>query len=101
MQNSATARNATVLTIAGRFREKPAPTRRHGEATATLRRASIKTHPRIDEDVGHIDDEIDHDDRRGDQYDRSHRERVVAIERSFDEIAPYAWDPKSGFDVVR
>jgi hypothetical protein len=35
MQNSATASSAAALTIAGRFREKRAPTRRQGEATAT------------------------------------------------------------------
>ena len=48
---------------------------------------SVISHPRIDDGIKDIDEEIEDYGEYRDHHDRTHDERVVAVERCIDEIA--------------
>src|SRR5690348_9275868 len=51
---------------------------------------SVIAHPRIDDGIEDVDDEIEENGEDRDQDHRAHHQSVVAIERSFDKVAPDA-----------
>ena len=50
-------------------------------------RCSVIAHPRVDDGVEDVDDQVEDDGEDGDHHDRAHHQRVVAVERGIDEIA--------------
>src|SRR5438477_5199997 len=62
---------------------------------------SVIPHPRIDERIKDIDDQVEHDREHGDYYDGAHDERVIAIERRFHEVPANPGDLEDRLDYDR
>ena len=49
---------------------------------------------RVEQRVEHVDDEVEDEHEDGDDDDRAHHQRVVAVERALDEVAADAGEAK-------
>ena len=56
---------------------------------------SIIAHPRINDGIEEIDDEVEDDGEDCDDHDRAHHQCVVAVEGGIDEIPPYSGNLKN------
>src|SRR5438067_1234465 len=88
------ARLALSRPQASAHSERPAT----GAAAMTV---SVIPDPRVDEGIENIDDQIEHDGKHGDHHHGTHDERVVAVERRFDEVSADAWDLEDGLNDDR
>ncbi|KAI1690666.1 hypothetical protein DdX_22345 [Ditylenchus destructor] len=94
----------TLPAMAGRLRRKRRtaswkrlrPFTSLSEATGAT--ASVMANPRIEQAVENIDQQIEHDDEDGDQHDRAHDERIVAVDRAEHEVTPDAGNGEDRLD---
>jgi hypothetical protein len=63
--------------------------------------ASVIAHPRIDDRIEQIDDQIEDDREHGDHHHRAHHQRIIAVEGGIDEIAADARNLKDRLDDDR
>src|SRR5215471_16847644 len=77
--------------------ERPAISSSAGEPWAS----SVIADLRIEHAVGEVDQEIEQDDERAVEDHHTHHQRVVAIERTLNEIPADAGDAEDGLDHHR